>query len=523
MPSVSKTSSKKSRASRKPRRKLTKNATLPRAPIVAVLGHVDHGKTTLLDFIRQTKIQQQETGGITQHIGAYQIKHHNQPITFIDTPGHAAFAKMRRRGAAVTDLVILVVAADDGVKPQTKESIKHIKAANVPVIVAINKMDLPSADTNLVKSQLVESDIKVEGFGGDVVAVETVATSGKGVKELLDMILLVAQMQPMKGNPQGKLEAVIIESRLEKNIGTVATVIVKTGTLKRGDKLVAGLVKGIVRRLANDKGVVVEQALPGEPAEILGFKSLPPVGEQVTLDSGVLILKETKTPSTPPSPTKAKDQAETSEDESEDEDEDEDKDEEEKPQIKAVIKADTQGTLEAIKANVTEEVNSIGEGVGDITQSDILLAQATGARILAFRVKTPSAVKELAKVEGVEINTYSAIYKLLEDLASEVLKLLEPTIDEEVIGEATITAKFKIKKQRIAGCQVSLGKLEVGGPIHLIREEKIIGDATIRSLRKGKRNAKAVKKDEECGALLRPSLDFKLGDKLQYYRVLDQE
>ena len=507
--------------------------SLPRAPVVAVLGHVDHGKTSLLDNIRKTRVQAQETGGITQHIGAYQVIHKNQPITFIDTPGHAAFAKMRHHGAQVTDLVVLVVAANDGVKPQTKESIRHIKEAGVPLIVAINKMDLPGASADMVKAQLVENDISVEGYGGDVVAVETIATKGKGISELLEMILLVAQLQKIKSNPTGSLKAIVIESKMQKSRGPIASAIVKNGTLAIGDHIQAGSVSGTVRALYDEHGKQLREVKPGDPVEILGFKDLPLVGEIVTR-----VGEETpksKKPTTTSQPKKSEaekpkdqkdptdeDQADLSAEASAKEEDQEEEDEAEKPRIKAVIKADTQGTLDAIITNVAEEVEQIGEGVGEVSESDIMLAQATGAKILSFRVKTSKSAQKLAELEGVEIKQYQAIYELLEDLEKQVLKILEPTIDEEEIGVAKIAAEFEIRKSRIAGCKVLSGKMETGGSVHLMRGDKIVADAKIRSLKQAKKDISVAKKGEACGIILKPQLDFKVGDNLHYYRVVGQ-
>jgi len=482
--------------------------SLPRAPVVAILGHVDHGKTSLLDSIKKTNLQANETGGITQHIGAYQVNHNHQSITFIDTPGHSAFAKMRQRGAQVTDLVILVIAANDGVKPQTKESIRHIKAANVPFIVAINKMDMPGATPDMVKSQLVEEGVNVEGFGGDVVAVETIATKNKGITELLDMILLVSEVNGLKGKSTDPLKAVVIESSMQKNRGPVATLIVKQGTLNLKDQLQTASQTCTAKAFFDENNKSKTSVKPGEPAVILGFKQLPVVGEIITR------IGESKPEPAPPKPllpVKKPEKPEKPEEE-----------EEERPRIKAILKADAQGTLEAIKNSVAEEVEKIGEGIGDVTESDVLLAAATGAKILSFRVKIPSSVKKIAAAENVEIITYQAIYDLLEDLEKQVLKILEPTIDEEIIGIAKIAQNFDIKKTRVAGCKVTQGKIESGGTIHLVRKDKIIGSSTISSLKQGKKDISVAKKDEECGLIFKPSLDFKVGDQVQYYRTVSE-
>ena len=501
---------------------------LERAPVVAVLGHVDHGKTSLLDAIRKTKIQATETGGITQHIGAYQILHHNQPITFIDTPGHAAFAKMRARGAQATDIVVLVVAATEGVKPQTKESIQHAKAAGVPIIVALNKIDMPTASVDMVNAQLAQAGLIVEADGGDIVTVETSATKGIGIDQLLDMIVLVSQMQSITGNQNDALEAVIIESKLEKNRGAVASIILRHGSLRVGDHIQAGDHIAKVRAIFNQLGASVKEVKPGEPAEILGFSELPPVGERIVRvgESPAPIIEKETTPTVIELSAKAKAKLAAAKKKfaiKEEEIVDETTEEEApKPRIKAVLKADTQGTLEAIKTNVSDEVEIIGSGVGEVTESDVLLAQSTGAKVIAFRVPGNKSAQKLADLEKITIKTYQTIYELLEDLEMQVLKILEPTIDEEVLGEAEIIAQFLIKDQTVAGCKVTSGKLEANGQVHVQRNGKITHSSTIASLRQGHISATVAKKGEECGLTFKPALDFKVGDKLQYYRVVPQ-
>ncbi len=501
---------------------------LDRAPVVAVLGHVDHGKTSLLDAIRNTKIQATETGGITQHIGAYQIIHQGQPITFIDTPGHAAFAKMRARGAQATDIVVLVVAATEGVKPQTKESIQHAKAAAVPIIVAMNKIDMPTASVDMVNAQLAEAGLIVEAYGGDIVTVPTSATKHTGINELLDTIILVAEVNQITGKSTDPLEAVIIESELEKHRGVVVSVIVRQGTIKVGDQINAGTFAAKVRALFNQTGQSVKQVNPGEPVEILGFSQLPPVGERVTR-VGETLIKSTKLQTTSkPTKLSAKAKAKIAAAKAKFAPEEEastaktTEEEEPKPRIKAVLKADTQGTLEAIKTNISEEVEIIGSGVGEVSESDVLLAQSTKAKVIAFRVATSKSAQKLAELEKVPVKPYQTIYELLEDLETQVLKLLEPTIDEEVVGEADIIAQFLIKDQQVAGCKVTSGKLEVSGKVHLLRSGKITADSVIQSLKQGHLASQVIKKGEECGLTLKPSLDFKVGDKLQYYRVISQ-
>lgn len=468
-----------------------------RPPIVTVMGHVDHGKSTLIETLRQINITGKEAGGITQHMGAYQINHQGKLITMVDTPGHAAFAKMRSRGAQVTDLVILLVAADDGVKPQTKEAVGHIKEAKVPFLVAINKIDLPEANVERVKSQLAENEVYVEGYGGDVVCVPISAKKKQNLDQLLEMVLLVAEMQELKADPEGNLEAVVIEARLDPGVGPVATLLVKNGRLKIGQTVWAETVEGKVRALVNDAGERVEEAVPGQPMVMVGFKAVPVVGAQV---------RNQRLASTPEG-GRASELVK----------------EEKKTRLKFIIKADVAGSLEAIRANMSDEVEIIDAGVGEVGEADVLLAQATGAKIIAFNVSTIKAAARLAETEEISIKTYRIIYELLEDVDKQVLKLLEPTIDETEAGRATVKAEFEVKGMRIAGCQVSEGILTVGTLVHLQRENQPAGESKIASLQQGKEKVTQVKTGGECGVVLSPALDFKIGDVLVSYRKLSVE
>lgn len=466
-----------------------------RPPIVAILGHVDHGKTTLLDAIRKTNVVAKEHGGITQHIGAYQIEYRGEKITFIDTPGHAAFVKMRSHGALVTDLVVLVIAADDGVKPQTKESLAHIKQAKVPFLVAINKIDLPQASPDKVKSQLAENNVLVEGYGGDIVCVEVSAKQKKGLDNLLEMILLLGKMQNLKANPKGPLEGVVIDSCLDSKRGPIATVLVKNGTLKTGELIFAEDIEGKVKLMMDENGNKVVKAEPSRPVEVLGFKKVPPIGAKVKRE---ISLKKTTRPLSPKITPR--------------------EDSEEESKIKIILKADTVGTLEAIQTNLPEEVEIILSGVGQVNESDVLLAQSIGAQILAFNVKIPSLVKKLAETEKVNIKSYNIIYELLEDIEKKVLKILEPTIDEQVLGEAEIITEFNIKGKHIAGCKIKKGKIHKNNPIHLKREGKIIADAKITSFQKEKQDIEEAKAGSEVGIVFAPDLDFKIGDVIISYK-----
>jgi len=456
-----------------------------RPPIVAVLGHVDHGKTSLLDKIRQTNIAGGEAGGITQHTGAYQIEFKGKKITFIDTPGHVAFSKMRSRGAKVADLAVLVVAANEGAMPQTIESLKHITQARIPYLVAINKIDLPEVNLEWLKKNLAEKEIFIEGYGGQTVAVPVSAKTGKGIDQLLEMIVLMGEMAELKGSLTDKLEAVVLESKMDSKRGITATVLVRNGVLKTGEEIVVEGNKNKIKAMFNDKGEVIQTALPGQPVLILGFSQAPQVGAK--LGSEEPPETKTKIPKIP-------------------------KNEEKK--LKIILKADVAGTLEAIIGSLPNDVLVIHCEVGEINESDVLLAGTTGAKIVGFNVKIPAAIKKLAETEGVTIKTYKIIYELLEDLEKQVLKILEPTIDEQVLGSAEIIAEFEIDKQRIAGTKVISGVITKQDTIHLKRGEKILGDCRIRSMKKGKLDVDKVKEKEEFGATLSPPLDFNKGDML---------
>jgi len=472
-----------------------------RPPIVVVLGHVDHGKTTLISKIYEKDLTKKEFGGISQHIGAYCAKFANRnsqfAITFIDTPGHVAFSKMRSRGANVADLAVLVIAADEGVKPQTLESLKHIQEAKIPFLVAANKIDLPNTNLEWLKGNLAENGILVEGWGGKVVFVPVSAKTGKGIDELLEMILLLWEMKEIKSDPEGELEAVVIESKLDPQKGPLATILIRNGSLGVGEEIKTREVGGKIRAMVNDKGKNVSVAYPGEAVEILGFSKVPLVGSKIIRGS-----LERKLPlSTFKSKIIEK---------------------EEEKKIKIILKADTQGTLEAVLGSLPQEVRVIFSGVGNINESDILLAKGSEAQIIGFNVKTGGTVEKLAENEGVEIKTYNIIYELLEDLEKKVLKILEPTIDEEILGQAKIIAEFIVKNKRVAGCKVEEGEIDKKLPLHLKREGKIIADCQIISMKIGKEDVNKVKKGEEFGIILSSSVDFKVGDMLISYCKLPQ-
>jgi len=469
-----------------------------RPPVVVVLGHVDHGKTTLISKIYEKDLTRKEFGGISQHIGAYQITHQGKKITFIDTPGHVAFSKMRSRGAKVADLAVLVVAADEGVKPQTLESLKHIQEAKIPFLVAINKIDLPNVNLDWVKKNLAENRVLVEGYGGDIVAVPVSAKTGEGIEELLEMILLLGEMAGLKANPKGKLEAVIIESKLDSQKGPLATILVRNGSLKVGDEVVVENFGGKIKAMVSDKGENLKIAGPGQAVEVLGFSQVPVVGAKVEIGDG---SQQTLFPS------KMKVKTEVGPP---------------KKQLKIILKADTQGTLEAILGSLSDEVKVVFSGVGNINESDILLAKTTGAEVIGFNVKIAGTVQKLGESEGVRLKTYKIIYELLEELERRVLKILEPTIDEEIFGQAEIVAEFMVKKQRVAGCRVKEGEISKQHPLHLKRGEKIIGDCQIISMKTGKQDIEKAKKGEEFGVTLSDKVDFRVGDMLISFKKLPQ-
>lgn len=461
-----------------------------RPPVVVVLGHVDHGKTTLLSSIKEEDLTAGESGGITQHTSAYQITFQGKKITFIDTPGHKAFVKMRSRGAKITDLAILVVAADDGVMPQTKESIKHITEAKLPFLVAINKVDLPTASVDKVKAQLAEEGVVVESYGGKVVSLEISAKQKKGIKELLEMILLMAEMEDLKADPEADLEAVVIESTLDNFKGPLATLLIKNGTLKLKDEIWVEASQAKVKAMFDEKKKPINNAFPSQPVQVLGFKNVPAVGAIVTKK----LQKKTNPQIKKPVYIEGE------------------------KKLKIILKSDTQGTLEAIKNNLSDEVQLIDAGVGNLTDSDVLLAFSTKSVIINFRTKIKKEIKDLAEMEGVKIKSYDIIYRLFEDLEKDVLSLLEPTINEDIQGEAKVIAEFTIKGHHIAGCRVTKGKFNRHDPVHLKRDDKILSTARIKSFQKEKQDVENVKLNDEVGMVFSPSLDFRLGDMIVSFR-----
>lgn len=481
----------------------TAQSVSSRPPVVAVLGHVDHGKTTLLDYIRKANVASREHGGITQHIGAYQILYKTKSkedrfITFIDTPGHEAFSKIRSRGATAADIAILVVAANDSVKPQTIESIKQIQSAGIPMIVAINKIDLPGVIIDKVKSDLAKHAVQVEGFGGDVPCVLVSAKEGKGVTDLLELILLIADMKELTGDPKAELNAVVIEAKVDKFRGQVATLLVKSGTLAVGSPLYESEKSlGRVRALFDEHGAKVDAAPPGKPVEVLGFSSLPSVGVMVT---GAPVKAAPVGVSKPKDAANVADflAAMTAAD---------------KKRLKLLIKADTSGSLEAVlEALPKSDIDVVSSSLGEITEADILEARASGAVVVGFNVKVGSGVEKLATHEKVIFRTYSIIYELLDEMKDVVTGMEELLVRERQLGTGTIIAEFPYEKDRIAGTKVASGRLAKGDMVRVMRGEDVIGTARIKSVRQGKNEVTKVEVGGECGVLLDKKVDFTLQD-----------
>jgi len=461
-------------------------------PVVTIMGHVDHGKTSLLDFIRKTKLVAKEFGEITQAIGAYQIEVGGSKITFIDTPGHEAFSKMRSCGAQVADIVVLVVAANDGVMQQTKECIEILKEANVPFIVAINKVDLPEASVEKVKTQLSETGVFVEGFGGNVVAVPISARTGQGVDQLLEMILLTADLEGLKADPQRSLEAIVIESKADKLCGPVASLIIGNGSLRPGDKIQAGDAFAKVKMLKNEWGKPVEVALPADPVQVLGFQNLPSVGSLVVW---ALEISESKVPVAKVKVTAEEKLAE-------------------EKKFKIILKADVSGSLEAILGCIPEEVSVAEKSVGEITESDVLLAKILRAEIYGFNLVPNGGVQKLAETEKVKIRPYKIIYDLVDDLQERVAGKLEPEIKRKILGKAEILAIFEMKGERIAGGKVIEGKINRNNPVLIRRGDMELAKTKIISFKEKKQDIAEAVTGMEFGAVFSGTIDFQPKDMI---------
>ena len=497
----------------------------PRAPVVTIMGHVDHGKTSLLDAIRSTEVAAGEAGGITQHIGAYQVTSPSGGrITFIDTPGHAAFTAMRARGAKITDIVVLVVAADDGVMPQTVEAIHHAKAAKVPIIVAINKIDKPDARPERVRTELLQHEIQVESLGGDVLELEVSAKQKTNLAKLLDTIALQAEVLELKANPNRPAEGTVIEARLDRGRGPVATVLVQRGTLKPGDIVVAGSEWGRVRALMSDTGHSVVAAGPSMPVEVLGFNGTPEAGDRLgVVDSEARAREITdyrarqkrekmaaRQTGMRGSLEQMMNQLKTAG----------------RKEFPLLIKADVQGSIEAIvgalEKMATEEVAArvIFAGAGGITESDITLAEASGAAVIGFNVRAHKEAREAAEQAGIEIRYYDIIYNLVDDVKKAMSGLLAPTLRETMLGNATILEVFKVSKVgNVAGCRVTDGTVERGANVRLIRDNVVVHQGKLSQLKRFKDDAREVVAGQECGMAFENYQDMKVGDVIECYRV----
>lgn len=484
-----------------------------RPPIVTIMGHVDHGKTSLLDVIRKTKVTEQEVGGITQKIGAYHVTVNNRSIVFLDTPGHEAFTAMRARGTKVTDIAVLVIAADDGVMPQTKEAISHARAANVPIIVAINKIDKANANVERVKQQLAENNLVIEEWGGDIIAVPISAKKKIGIDELLEMILLVADILELKANPDKLAQGVIIESRLDRGKGPIATLLIQNGTLYIGDYFIVGNLCGKVKNLVNDRGKNVQTGEPAMPVEVMGLPSIPNAGDLFK----VITEKEAK--------LKIKQHG---------------REEECAPlqtltwydkiglfkELNIILKADLQGSLEAVQQAIIQlaienvQVRIIHSGIGDISEADVLLAKANDAIIIGFNVKEDPNARKMSSSEQVEIRLYNIIFKLLEDLDKALKCLLEPETEEINIGKAEIRAIFRIgKTNAVAGCYITEGKILKNSIVRISRKEEMIYDGKLTSLKRFKEDVKEVASGYECGMAFEHFQEIQEQDIIEAYII----
>lgn len=497
---------------------------VPRPPVVTIMGHVDHGKTTLLDTIRKTNVTSGEFGGITQHIGAYQVSLKGRKVTFLDTPGHEAFTAMRARGAQVTDIVIIVVAADDGVMPQTKEAVDHAKAAGVPIVVAVNKIDKPGANPDRIMSEMAELGIMPEEWGGDTIFMNVSAKQGTGVSDLLETVLLVADMAELKANPDQLASGTVIEAKLDKGRGPVATLLVQRGTLHSGDSIVVGTSYGRVRKMTNDKGMEIKKAEPSCPVEIIGLNDVPRAGDVFMAYDNYKKAQEIASHRLEKQIEKERNatSAMSLEDLAKKIDEGDVK------EINVLIKADVQGSAEALKASMerlevdTVRVNVIRSTVGTITESDILLASASNAIIYGFNIRPSAAIRKKAEEEGIEIRLHNIIYKALEELESAMKGMLAPVYEEVVIGQAEVRQIYKVSKVgTIAGCKVVDGHIKRDCKVRLIREGIVIYDGKLGSLRRFENDVKEVQNGFECGMTIENYNDIKVNDIIEAYE--DQE
>jgi translation initiation factor IF-2 len=492
----------------------------PRAPIITFMGHVDHGKTSLMDAIRKSRVAAGEAGGITQHIAAYSVVHNGHPITFLDTPGHQAFTAMRARGATVTDIVVLVVAADDGIMPQTIEAINHAKAAKVPIIVAINKIDLPSANIDRVKTQLQERGLTPEDWGGETICCPVSATKGTGIDHLLEMMLLQSEVMELKASPTAPARATVIEAQLEAGRGPTVTAIVRMGTLKVGQPFICGNYWGKIKSLIGDTGQNVREASPATPIKVLGFTGLPNAGDELlvmesersarTLGEERLLELRSHKLAMPQRAT-----LESLFDSMGDG----------KKQLQIILKCDVQGSTEAISAALNQieskkiDLEIIHAGVGPISESDVLLATASDAVIIGFNVKTENQAASAAKREGVQIKLYSIIYELIDQVKEAMVGLLDPELRESVVGHAEVRQVFELTKGTVAGCYVTDGRIIRTGRARVIRKRQPIYDGGIATLRRFQDDVKEVRAGVECGIKLGDYTEYEVGDIIECYNL----
>ena len=496
-----------------------------RAPVVTIMGHVDHGKTTLLDTIRKSNVASGEAGGITQAISAYQVKHNGETITFIDTPGHAAFTEMRARGASITDIVIIIVAADDGVMPQTREVVDHAKAANVPIIVAINKIDKPGANVEKVMTDLSELGLTPEKWGGDTLYNEISAKNAIGIDGLLENILLVAELKDYKANPNRYAVGTVIESRLDKHLGPIVTVLIQNGTLRLGDPIVVGNAYGKIRTLKNSNGEEITSAIPSQPVEITGINEVPVAGdkfmafesEKQARSIGEERKKQARLKENTNKTVLTLDALFS-------------KIQEGVKEINVIIKADVNGSSEAVKNSLEKievegvKVNVIRSSVGGITEGDVVLAKASNAIIIGFNVRPSNSIKDYAEEQGVEIRPYNIIYKVVEEMEAAMKGMLDPEYEEKVLGNAEIRQLFKFSKVGvIAGSYVTDGIIKRDSKARVVRDGIVIYDGNIGSVQREKDSVKEVKKGLECGITIENFNDIKVGDIIESYEMVEKE
>ena len=492
----------------------------PRAPVVTIMGHVDHGKTSLLDAIRQSNISESEAGNITQHIGAYHVALETGSVVFLDTPGHAAFTAMRARGAQVTDIVVLIVAADDGVMPQTVEAISHAKAAKVPIVVAINKIDVPGARPDYIKQQLAEHELLPEDWGGQTICVETSATDGTGIDFLLEMLLLEAALLELKANPSKPARGVIIEAQVDKGRGAVATVLVQSGTLRVGDVFVSGRYSGRVRAMMDDLGKRLKEAGPSRPVEVLGFTGVPEAGDKfyvVESDRDARLISETRQDQYRTEQLGANSHVSL-------ENLFQQIQEGEIKELNVVLKGDVQGSVQAVASSLldlsTDEVkiNIIHQAVGGVTETDILLASASDAIVVGFNVHPTTEAVQAKEAEGIDVRTYNVIYELISYIHSAMEGLLDPEVREVVIGRAEVRELFKVPRLGlVAGSYVNWGRITYDQPLRILRDNRLIHEGKVNSLRRFKDNVNEVQANYECGIGIETFDDLQVGDVLECY------